>query len=252
MKIEFLELEHRAYYNTRASHIHNWSGNDSEENYLSSVKKNPNWMYKDVPISYKLNEYSFRTDSFNDIDWEKSIIVLGCSVVHGVGLPVEWTLCHQLSELSGDNVVNLGVPGACNLRIWSLLTTLINAKVKPKAFVIVWSDPNRFTEFKENGMVGYSAGTPNIEDKSELAYHHVAHPTQGVETTIRLIQSSKAMCGNIPNFSYAWYLHPVVSNYSKCFIYPEADKIDAARDNMHAGLKLNRVWAEQIYKDISN
>jgi hypothetical protein len=250
--IEFLDADYKRYYgknNQYKKYVLNWFGPDSEKNYLDTCEKNPNWIYKDVKITYELNYCFFRTDNFDEIDWNNSILMLGCSFVFGIGLTNESTMPYRLQELTGHKVINLGMPAASNTRIWSLLINILNSKIKPKAIIIVWSDPNRYTEFNDDGMEDFQPGTGHLKEKSELAYYYLTHETQSVEMSLRYIISSKIMCSDIPYFAYSWYPNSMLDKQVTPFANTAIER-DRARDNSHYGPYCNNFWANQIYNDI--
>lgn len=83
------------------------------------------------------------------------LVVFGCSLAYGVGLPDCWPNTSKPSKLSwtqivadtlGKTLINKSSPGAANKRIWK---TIANFKFKKDDTVIVlWTYPNRHTIFE--------------------------------------------------------------------------------------------------------
>jgi len=64
--------------------------------------------YKLKDVEYKTNKQAFRDDHFSD---EPGIACFGCSFTFGVGLNVDQTWPHFLSQLTQQKTWNLGTPG---------------------------------------------------------------------------------------------------------------------------------------------
>ena len=64
--------------------------------------------YPDANISYKLNNYGYRSDNFNKADVTNSLFA-GCSFTFGVGLPLENVWCKVVHNRIGiGKFYNLG------------------------------------------------------------------------------------------------------------------------------------------------
>ena len=92
----------------------------SERGVYSLLPKNKNmnkqfddhfYTYNDKKffIEYIINNLNYRNDK--DIDGTEEAIAIGCSQTFGYALPNEFTWPKVLSDISGLNISNLGVPG---------------------------------------------------------------------------------------------------------------------------------------------
>ena len=67
-----------------------WNGSDTYHNFLR-YGSNP---YTEESITYKMNEYGFRSDPFEPSNYRLAFI--GCSITEGIGLPLEETFSYQV------------------------------------------------------------------------------------------------------------------------------------------------------------
>jgi hypothetical protein len=104
----------------------------------------------DKTVSYNLNSHGYRCPEWENIDWANSHILLGCSVVQGVGLCEEDTLNRQLAKLLNDPVINLGVGGGSLPFILANTYKLIDAGIKPKSVILIEPEPSRIALFYKN------------------------------------------------------------------------------------------------------
>lgn len=173
----FIEVEYTS------SEILEYTFTDNEDRHKDNCEKmGPNWDYYDYKIEYCHNSLGYRTDEFNTIDWANSIVVFGCSMIYGEGLQHEHTLCSRLSELSGYNVVNMGVPG-CSTN-FTFINNLVLRKhyPTPKAVVNAHTSIDRYTLFNQQdghvhlldpsakGVLEFTALNPKHLQVQALAY----------------------------------------------------------------------------------
>ena len=77
--------------------ITNFIGNDCEERLIENLKKLPNtWRYATEDITYTMNSHGYRTKQFDNIDWNNSVVILGCSCVFGTGINESDTISYTL------------------------------------------------------------------------------------------------------------------------------------------------------------
>lgn len=112
----------------------------------NAKKELPNiWKYADYIPKYKFNDIGIRSNkNENDIDWENSYVVLGCSHVFGQGVGENDTITGLLETEFGVKCINAGTPGASNYSI-NANAIHIRKKYNPKGIIIFWTYPNRFT-----------------------------------------------------------------------------------------------------------
>lgn len=128
-----------------------WHGTDTKELFKKNLDENKDKVrnYLSNPISYKINEYGFRTE-FN-FDDEDSIITLGCSHTFGIGNRENEIWPFYLSTNLNLKLYNLGVPGGAMSSCFRVLSFWIH-KIKPKIVVLLEPHPAR-REFFNNGEI---------------------------------------------------------------------------------------------------
>lgn len=90
----------------------------------------PERYYKDDPWTYKINRYGFRGPNWS---MKKSIALFGCSYVFGWG--VEKDASQIMSESLGEQVINMGVPGAGFVHIIKTFVSFARLHPMSHAFI---------------------------------------------------------------------------------------------------------------------
>lgn len=123
---------------------------DSEELYkINLVKQSAYWKYRHKSIKYHINSQFYRGKEFEQIDWNNSVVIFGCSTVFGVGIDESETISSQLTKLTGIPSVNLGYPGSsCQISLYNS-TILKENNIKPRAVVFGWTAASRCTLFMD-------------------------------------------------------------------------------------------------------
>ena len=92
---------------------------------------------------YYHNSFGFRNDQdFDDVDWENTYALVGCSYVYGQAVENHNTISSILTSEYNMPTINFGTPGASNRVIHNNAIHAIK-KYKPKKVIILWSHPNR-------------------------------------------------------------------------------------------------------------
>jgi hypothetical protein len=126
---------------------------DNEINLKESFKKTPeDWRYKTKKVEYTLNSLGYRGPEFNVHDWKNSIVVIGCSCVFGVGVSDDETITHYLSEITGRNVINLGVGGASNQFILDNSLTMKRKYGNPYSLITLWTGMDRLPYYGDSEL----------------------------------------------------------------------------------------------------
>ena len=158
-----------------------WLPGDTEQDFLDRLKKDPTnpslLYYLENPISYRLNNYGFRTpiDFVNGVEGN---LFLGCSHTFGIGHHLENTWSWKLNEYIGGNFLNLSVGGTGIGTAFRLLYGLKEI-IKPKNVFLYFPHPYRFEYFdprQNRWNTTMSAWNPNnrlIVEKNnmEMFYH---------------------------------------------------------------------------------
>jgi len=147
-------------------------GFDTLKKYRKARKTmGPTWEYFNKSFTYIQNESNFRTKPVNEIDWENSIVVFGCSNVYGVGLAEEDTITAQLEKILSIPVINLGISGSA-IDLASVNSLILHEHYPvPKAIVHLWTSASRYTDFTSGNIRKY---IPTVESKQPRSKDYVS------------------------------------------------------------------------------
>jgi hypothetical protein len=136
---------------------------DTEHEFAHNKRKlGKSWEYFDKKVEYHFNELGFRNKPFDQVNWKKSVVIIGCSIVEGVGLAEEDTIGKKLEEILNIPVVNLGVGGSgADVASWNSLI-LHEHYPHPSAIVQLWSGLDRYNISKQ--------GQHNLQQASKSTY----------------------------------------------------------------------------------
>jgi len=199
-------------------------------------KQNHNWIYNSKKICYKTNELGFRTFPMSHIDWQKSIVVFGCSNVYGTGLAEEDTLCSVMSKITGMPVINLGIVGsAVDMAVFNSFYLYKNLP-HPRAIIQIWTSLHRYTFFNFNGDVNKH----NINQKN---YIHKMNWT--ARNKIHIEQDRELWKNSDTIYHEASFFENTAKNKIQFL-----NSYDTARDLSHPGIESNKQAARQIVKEL--
>lgn len=126
---------------------------DSPDLFEKNLKiQNVNWHYRFKEIIYNINDSGYRTKEWLDIDWENSIVLLGCSTAFGIGVAYDETIAYHLEQLTGKFVVNMGAPAGSNNFLFYNSMLISKNYPTPYAVVHVWTGLDRFVFFNEDDI----------------------------------------------------------------------------------------------------
>ena len=115
-----------------------------------------NHVYPDPLISYKINNYGYRSDDITEKDTSNNFIFSGCSNTFGIGVPVESIWAHQINEeLGGEKFINIGMNSGSHKTIVFDIFRHIKNFGKPKGVFVLFPNIERH--------IGFS---PDEEDKN--------------------------------------------------------------------------------------
>lgn len=136
-------LTHASLY-IPESRVSQWWGKDNQETFEQSLQNMPaDWKYRTHDINYQVNSQGYRCPEFSDVNWNQCCVILGCSVVFGLGVGKTETISHLLEKQMGYPVINLGVSGSgCDWQYWNAIT-LYNQGIRPRKIVMHWPNPCR-------------------------------------------------------------------------------------------------------------
>lgn len=192
-------------------------------------------------VQCTLNADGYRCPEWNQIDWTNSHLLLGCSVVQGVGLDDCDTLDKHLSKLLNAPVINLGVGGGSLPFILANTYRLIDAGVRPKSVILVEPEPSRVALFYKDktehiGAWVLARGSGDhhkwyqswVKDNNAETYGYLA--SRGIRTAWEHL--------DIP---FVNVFQPDCPGEEDLPRY-----VDVAKDNAHPGPQTIKLWAEHI------
>lgn len=261
-----------------------WCIGDTKAGYEDTVSKmSPeklkNWRYKDPhKIIYDVNIEGYRCPEWNNIDWENSWILFGCSFIFGVGLAQDETLGHFIQKELGEPVVNLGMGATSNEFIEVLMARMLNNFPKPKGIIVLYTCEDRNIIYTKKGMIHNGPwNVPNphsrpewIKEDPETGEKYLPCPYTGVNQTQNYITSFEdpynaetklydihqrinAMTRDCHLFEGSFFMKSAASSYSH-----DLSRVlygipwSKARDNWHPGREIMEEGAKQISNIIIN
>jgi hypothetical protein len=154
--------------------------------------------YPNHPISYKINNFGFRSDDITKESVKDNYVFIGCSNTFGLGVPVDHLWSYQLNSfLKGSSFINMGTRGG-NVEVMAYnFFSLVKNFGNPKGVFIDFSNLNRQTEF--NG-IGKNKHISMTYDRN------VANTDLMVFSTATLIMSIEEYCrqAQIPLICSSW------------------------------------------------
>lgn len=220
--------------NNRPNQILKFSGSDQEYLFFKNKKKlGEGWEYANKRIVYNYNEYGFRTQSFDKIVWQDSVVILGCSHVEGIGLAEEDTIAVQLEHILGIPVVNLGLGGsAVDIAAWNSLI-LHEHYPHPKAIVQLWTGLDRYSDYSEK----------DNRCKSNIPMHGDYYTKQNWNFRSKLyIKADRVLWNNkVPYHEASFSMDTANQMGIEHYGY-----VDSARDQMHGGVATAKLVAKKI------
>ena len=165
MKYNFLEAT--------CSNLSNCPGTFDFEGSDSREFWNENFKTKRMPqtqlnrtVRYTLNSHGYRCPEFDTIDWQNTIVTLGCSHTFGISIDDNETYASLLQEKLGIPVVNLGMSAT---DIWFQVYNAIELmKLNVQGVILQVPNKERFTVFG-TGNKAKNFGTWNMQTYAQLA-----------------------------------------------------------------------------------
>jgi hypothetical protein len=248
-----------------------WYAGDSPENYKIQGPRGKN-LYSPAPadISYKFNEWGFRSDSFT-LDTDFGVVFVGCSQTVGVGLPLEHTwsfkLLERIREKTGKNIPywNIAASG-CGLDTNAFELYLLDERLKTKPVMVIclappayrrevmFAKPERKMWVGPSGVWMKSIGMDTLFVDDWYARHQIARSCM----TIDLLMSkwnSKFYIGMWDAMEKAPAMLDFIETNFPAFKKVDtscckAFNTDYARDGEHWGPSMNDQLVEDYWKVI--
>jgi hypothetical protein len=107
-----------------------------------------NHKYPDPLISYKINNYGYRSDDIDKESAPNNFLFSGCSNTFGIGIPYESIWAYQINEeLSGEKFINLGINSGSHKTIVFDIFSYIRKFGKPKGVFVLFPNMERHIGF---------------------------------------------------------------------------------------------------------
>ena len=214
-----------------------WYQTDSHQLYQKNLKENYKllnefgWIDKD--IGYKFNSHGFRGEEF---DSAPGVLFLGCSHTFGIGLPIESTWSHLISNALGLRNYNLGIGGGSNDTAFYLAQHWI-PEIQPKVVIFASTERTRFELHTMHNTVEYFNVWHCPEEVAPFWKHWLGNDTNSEMNYLKNQLAIKQLCqqNNIK------YFHAEIS---------KIDEVDKARDLQHYGPKTHKRFASAILRKL--
>lgn len=168
-----------------------WEGGDSERAFSKNRKKHgKSWFWREYPVTYTYNSQKYRCPEFDTINWEESVIILGCSFTFGTGVSDEHTISSQLTNL-GWPTVNLGQPGTGTDYQFFNSIILNENKIKPRAVIYNWPTPARMLQWTQNDR--YILWGPWNTNSTDWGWHYISSNFHALKTSLWHSRAVKTM-----------------------------------------------------------
>lgn len=222
--------------------VQHYQGTDSPEQRRDLEKVyGPTWKYYNKTITYTNNSNGYRAPEWDQVDWNNSVLVMGCSNVHGCGHDDEDTLPKRIERKINMPVVNLGANGTGLSYHVENTNQLIAAGIKPKAVVLMHPMAGRFTYFFKPWFRNISQwSTTPLE---QAMWNHYAYDDNHVNKMQEInstVISNMWRCPVI-KYSFDWNDHMIAT---------PAFEYDQSADDMHPGDETFDVLSTAIAHDI--
>jgi len=224
-----------------------WLSSDTPESFARMMRHYEHQQYFaekgwDQPnaITYQLNSEGFRCEEFNA---DPCIVALGCSYTVGIGLPVESTWPWQVGQVLGLRVVNLAWGGYAADSCFRLAEYWL-PKLNP-ALVVMLAPPVDRVEVltqKEHMVYMPTNMPPTASDPfiTEWMLNSENSRLNSVKNKLALQQ----LCKN---------LHTTCQTYdANIYMADSRERLEYARDYMHAGPRGHRILVEKILNDFAS
>jgi hypothetical protein len=229
---------------------------DTLQNFKKNLKTQPlDWYYNTNSVRYTLNGQNYRCKPFNEINWNDSIVIFGCSVVFGDGMDDADTLSNRLQELVGCDVVNLGACGSCQTTSLYNMTRLREKNIKPRAIIHVWTESTRSLHINNNFRLCGVGHWNNWGLDSDVQFNLLADSKTHVVSSMYNRMIANLIYSDIPvihatSFPQMW--HEQNNKYPDYPMLYMAWGTDKARDLWHPGIKTNIHHAKLLHEELIN
>jgi hypothetical protein len=226
---------------------------DSKDNFEKNLLIQPkDWHYRTKEITYRINSYGYRAKEFNEINWSESIVIFGCSMVFGTGVAEDETISYYISQITGRDVINLGIPASSNYLMYYNSLMMRKKYGVPYAVFFLWTCLDRFTYFSHDTIKNIGSwNTINTDDKLKIDINIfnclTSDPSHNAISTYCLINSARDFWKDKTIYHDSTFFRSTkIYGDIMDFIFNDYD----ARDLLHPGRKTNEYVANMFSKQI--
>ena len=188
-------------------------------------------------ITYQLNSEGFRCAEFNQ---DPCLVVLGCSYTLGSGLPVEctWpTLVGQALNLPVVNLAWMGYAADSCFRMANYWLPQLNAQ----HVIMLTPFADRVEVLTESGSITYM---PNMIPGTALDAFLTHWVLNNENSQLNAVKNKLAVKQLCQDQGVSCQIYDAVE-----FMADSRERLEYARDYMHAGPRGHRILAERIIND---
>lgn len=234
-----------------------YCGSDDGKKFKSNLKRTKkDWYYRDTPIKYTLNSLGYRTRNFDEVDWENSIVIFGCSYVQGVGVDDTHTLSYFLEKELNLPVINMGVIGSSNTFHLHNVNVLLTQYPKPKAILYLPSAIQRYPIYDWDHVIYRGEWTDNKTQMKTNRANSVVQNLMALNIISNMCQSRTTYieyCVSHPLYKFLEDYNPNVNRVYIDGCEPRIDnEEDYARDLAHPGSNIHERLAKSLTKILNH
>lgn len=221
-----------------------WTDSDDFFSFQNMIKENPSspWAGSEQWLTYQLNSQGYRAPEWAECQWDSSVVIMGCSNIFGVGLPFEQTVGQLVSQSIQRPVINLGFPGGTPQLTWQTIIRILNAGIRPWAWVIIWPPAHRVSEFTANPLKMINHGSWSVPQQG-WPYYWVGHEYQAEGIFDYYADSARLMIPTDRVYQWSW------ANGLNSRILDDIMPFrggDRARDRRHPGQICHKLMASTV------
>lgn len=234
--------------------IKQWQPSDTEEQYLKA-KKQFDICYGPNDIEYKYNNYGFRCDDFDS--WKNHpyrILFAGCSMTEGIGIPLENTWAKIMHNMICQDL-NISIPfwsiaaGGTGLDQMTRYFYHFGELLQPHIVISNLPDISR-RELWDAEFSYYEEKTHSILFDGKFTDYQTEKNLVMMELLLEKWNSFFTFVTYNTDFDISYMNLKRFKQFEMFTIHRH--EWDFARDGMHSGPNVNRLFAERFYNLINS
>lgn len=221
-----------------------WLSSDTPESFARMMQEPEHQQYFaekgwDQPgaITYRLNSEGFRCEEFNN---DPCVVALGCSYTAGIGLPVETTWPWLVGQALGLQVVNLAWGGYAADSCFRLAEHWL-PRLNPAVVVMLAPPVDRVEVLTQKDHMVYMPTNMPLTASDPFITEWMLNSENSRLNSVKNKLALQQLCDNL-NTSCQIY-------DASIYMADSRERLEYARDYMHAGPRGHRILAERIIHD---